>query len=91
LVLWLEVAKAYSELGVQRLDLGKGPEQYKTHLMSGAIDVAEGSVDLRPITRIVQRNWCRARDWVRNSPLQRPLLRPARFLRNMLESRTFGK
>ena len=71
LILWLELARIYPQLGIRRLDLGKGPEQYKTHLMSGAIDVAEGSVDLRPMMGMVRRNWCRratasvARRWAR--------------------------
>ena len=48
LILWLELARLYPQLGIRRIDMGKGPEEYKTHLMSGAIDVAEGSVDFRP-------------------------------------------
>jgi CelD/BcsL family acetyltransferase involved in cellulose biosynthesis len=88
LVLWLEVVRAYPALGIRRIDLGKGPEEYKTHLMSGAIDVAEGSVDRRPVTRLVRRNWRRAYDWARRSPLRRPLLAPGRILRNMVESRS---
>ena len=49
LILWLELARLCPELGIRRIDMGKGPEEYKRHLMSGAIDVAEGSVDLRPV------------------------------------------
>ena len=89
LVLWLEVAKAYPALGIQRIDLGKGPEKYKSHMMSGAIDVAEGSVDRRPMTGLVRRNWRRAYELARSSPLRRPLLGPGRILRNMVESRYF--
>ncbi len=89
LVLWLELAKVYPELGVRRIDLGKGPEKYKTHLMSGAIDVAEGSVDFRPVAAVVCRNWHRAYQWARRSPLRRPLLAPAVFLRRMVDSRSF--
>jgi len=88
LVLWLEAAQAYPALGIRRIDLGKGREEYKTHLMSGAIDVAEGSVDCRPVTRLVRRNWRRAYEWARRSPLRRPLLVPGRILRNMVESRS---
>ena len=89
LILWLELAQAYPALGIRRIDLGKGPEEYKTHLMSGAIDVAEGSVDFRPVAAVVRRNWHRAYQWARRSPLRRPLLAPARFLRRLVESRSF--
>ena len=78
LILWLELARLCPELGIRRIDMGKGPEEYKRHLMSGAIDVAEGSVDLRPVTRLVRRQWRRAYDWARRSPLRRPLLVPGR-------------
>jgi hypothetical protein len=75
-------------LGIQRVDLGKGPEQYKLRLMSGAIDMAEGSVDFRPVAGMVRRNWRRAYEWARRSPLRRPLLGPGRVLRRMVESRS---
>ena len=88
IILWLELAKVCPDLGIRRIDLGKGPEEYKRHLMSGAIDVAEGSVDLRPVTRIVRRQWRRAYDWARHSPLRRPLLVPGRILRSMAEARS---
>ena len=57
LILWLEMAKAAEKLGVNRIDLGKGPEDYKKHLMSDSIAVAEGSIDTRPLARIIRRNW----------------------------------
>jgi CelD/BcsL family acetyltransferase involved in cellulose biosynthesis len=89
LLLWLELARTCPELSIRRIDLGKGPEEYKTHLMSGTIDVAEGSVDLRPMMGMVRRNWRRAYDWASRSPLRRPLLTPGRILRNMVASRSF--
>jgi CelD/BcsL family acetyltransferase involved in cellulose biosynthesis len=87
LIFWLELARAYPALGVRRFDLGKGPEEYKTHFMSGAIDVAEGSVDLRPLAGMVRRGFRRTYDWARRSPLRRPLLAPGRMIRNMLVAR----
>ena len=89
LALWLEMARTYPELGVRRIDLGKGPEQYKTRLMSGSIDVAEGSVDARPVAGTMRRNWGRAYQWARQSRLRRPLLVPGRILRTIVESRSF--
>jgi CelD/BcsL family acetyltransferase involved in cellulose biosynthesis len=88
LVLWLELARLMSEIGIKRIDLGKGPEEYKTHLMSGAIEVAEGSVDLRPLAAAARRGLHRACDWVRQSPLRRPLLAPGRAIRRMIQARS---
>ncbi len=89
IVSWLELFQVYPQVGIRRIDLGKGPEEYKTRLMSGAINVAEGAVDFRPVSRFLQRNCRRAYDWSRQSPLRRPLLKPGRFIRRLIESRNF--
>ena len=89
LIFWPELAKAFPAIGIRRIDLGKGPEEYKTHLMSATVDVAEGSIDLRSVAGTVRRNWHRAYQWARRSPLRRPLLAPGRVLRSMVESRSF--
>ena len=87
ITLWLELIEASSRLGIRRIDLGKGPEEYKTRLMTGAIDVVEGAVDTRPITGRLRRNCRLAYDWTRQSPLRKPLLRPGRFVRRWIESK----
>ena len=89
IILFLEMAKTCPELGIRRIDLGKGPERYKRQIASDAIELAEGSVDPRPITGTVRRNCHRAYQWVRHSALRRPLLGPGRFVRRMIESRSF--
>ena len=86
LILWLEMAKVAEKWGISRIDLGKGPEDYKKHIMSGSIAVAEGSVDTRKVVRILRRQWHRAYHWLRGTPLRGPLLRPGRFIRRMIES-----
>jgi CelD/BcsL family acetyltransferase involved in cellulose biosynthesis len=89
LVFWIELARLLPEKGIRRIDLGKGPERYKRHLMSGAIDVAEGSVDFRPVAGMMRRGWQKTYDWARQSSLRRPLLAPGRILRDIVESRSF--
>jgi len=89
LVLWFELLKALPALGVRRVDLGRGREDYKQRLMSGATAVAEGSVDLRPLTSAFRRNWRRAYDWARRSPLRRPLLAPAKMVRSVVGRRNY--
>jgi CelD/BcsL family acetyltransferase involved in cellulose biosynthesis len=71
-MLLLQTAQSAQESGIRRIDLGKGPERYKQQLMSGATEVAEGSVDLRPMTAAIQRSWRRTRELVRASPLRAP-------------------
>jgi CelD/BcsL family acetyltransferase involved in cellulose biosynthesis len=87
--LWLGVARTFPDLGVRRVDLGKGPERFKRQLMSGAFEVAEGSVESRPWMGMVRRTCHRAFAWAHQTPLRRPLRGPGRFLRRMVESRRF--
>jgi CelD/BcsL family acetyltransferase involved in cellulose biosynthesis len=85
LMLWIELAKAAESEGIRRIDLGKGPETYKKHFMSDSIPLAEGSIDTRPIARMLNRQWNNAYHWLRSSSLKKPLLAPGRFIRRMLE------
>jgi len=71
-ILLLETARSGQALGIGRVDLGKGPEQYKQQFMSGAIELAEGSVDLRSVTAALRRGWRCTRELVRASPFRRP-------------------
>ncbi len=86
LILWLEMAKVAEKWGITRIDLGKGPEDYKRHIMSDSIAMAEGSVDTRPLAQIIRRHWYRAYHWLGKTPLRKPLLIPGRFIRRMIES-----
>jgi CelD/BcsL family acetyltransferase involved in cellulose biosynthesis len=71
-LLLLETARSAQALGIERIDLGKGNERYKQQFMSGATFVAEGSVDLRPMTSSIRRRWRCTRELVRASPLRAP-------------------
>lgn len=77
-LLLLKCAQACQTLGIQRLDLGKGPEQYKRGWASGATQVAEGCVEPQGLPRTIRTNWGKARQWLRGSPYLRT---PARWLR----------
>jgi CelD/BcsL family acetyltransferase involved in cellulose biosynthesis len=83
MLLWMKLISAAPELGVRRIDLGRGDERYKTNLMTGATRVAEGSVDLRPLAGALRRGWLTVREAVRGSVLKTParaVLRRARRL-----------
>jgi CelD/BcsL family acetyltransferase involved in cellulose biosynthesis len=75
-------AQASPSLGIRRIDLGKGTESYKQSLASGALPLAAGSVDLRPVTRVLRRSILRKRQWIRTSPLEAPARRLMRTLRS---------
>ena len=85
LVLLLKLAEAAAQQGISRIDLGKGPEEYKQSFASGATLVAEGCADLRPLAATLRSGWRQAREWVRNSPLKAPAKVPLRWLRRMRE------
>lgn len=80
-LLFLEIAKAAAGLGARRIDLGKGQEAYKTRLMSGALEVADGAVHLNAAVGAIWRARHRAVAWARKSPLRDILRGPARWLR----------
>lgn len=82
LCLW-ELAGAVAPQGVQRIDLGKGPERYKQHLSSGSTPVAEGALHLRAPLAALWRARYRAVDWARHSPLRDVLRGPWRRLRQL--------
>ena len=84
IILHLELAKKAAESGVKRIDLGRGYNQMKASLMSGAIPVAIGSVELRPINRVLRTGWYGARELVHSTPLRGVPLRMYRRLRNWI-------
>ena len=85
LILLAEIAKAAAEDGIHRIDLGKGLEQFKMTMSSGAIPVAEGAVECSPMNRLLRQNWYRTREWLRESPLRSPALATARLIRPFRE------
>lgn len=84
---FVEIARGAAERGIRRVDLGKGDEAYKARLMSGAIAIAEGAVDLRPLAGPLSKGWYHAVEWARRSPLRRPLLGPVRWARRIAHAR----
>ena len=81
--------KASHDLGMERIDLGKGQEPYKSSFMTGALRLAVGSVDLRPATRTVRRFWHHTKRWVRDSPLRGPASVPWQWIRQVRDQMQF--
>jgi CelD/BcsL family acetyltransferase involved in cellulose biosynthesis len=84
-VLLLEMIRQCAPFGLRKLDLGRGLASYKTRMMTGTIDVAMGSVDLRPISSLLRQRWRRTQDWIRSSPLRQTARIPGRVLYQVRE------
>lgn len=57
IAMFRRIFESAPSLGIETVDLGKGSESYKYSLMTDSVDVAEGSVDLRPFRSRVRRRW----------------------------------
>ncbi len=80
-LLWVAVIRAAQELGIDRIDMGKGDQPYKTSFMSGMTLVAQGSLDSRSAVRFVRQLRERVHSRLRESPLRGPLTIPWRWLK----------
>lgn len=68
MILLLQMAAHAPGLGIRRIDLGRGEQDYKRRLMNGAINLAQGAVEVSPV-------WCGLRSmnralksWLGNHP-----------------------
>jgi CelD/BcsL family acetyltransferase involved in cellulose biosynthesis len=83
LALLYTMAQHANSHGVQRIELGKGDEEYKFRIATGVDQVAEGCVDVIRSRLLLRRSWRAARDWVRNSPLRAGARVPYRLLKRV--------
>lgn len=80
-ILHAELCRAAAEDGIDRLDLGRGENRLKDRLSTGAVRLAVGGVERRPIRRALRRGRARLKQAVKASPLGEPLRRGLRRLR----------
>jgi CelD/BcsL family acetyltransferase involved in cellulose biosynthesis len=80
LILLVRLAECAAAAGIQRIDLGKGPERYKYRFASGSSMVAQGAVDCRFAIRVARRSWRNMKQVLGSSLLARPARQPARIL-----------
>lgn len=78
-----ELVTAAPELGVRRIDLGRGTDEYKRRAMTGATSVTQGVVTVGTTTRAVRRVQSAVIAGVRNSPAAPVLRRGLRLLRQV--------
>jgi CelD/BcsL family acetyltransferase involved in cellulose biosynthesis len=68
MILLLKMAAHAPDLGIKRIDLGRGEQDYKRRLMNGAISLAEGAVEVSPFL-CGARSMNRAlKSWLGNHP-----------------------
>jgi CelD/BcsL family acetyltransferase involved in cellulose biosynthesis len=84
-ILLLSLAEQAESHGVTRIDLGKGPEDYKRMFANTAVELAEGYVDQRPLAPALRRTYAATRDWVKNSSLHAPARATLGWLRQCRE------
>ena len=89
LILLVELARFAAAAGIHRIDLGKGSDRFKQSFMSGAISVAEGSVECWPVSKAIRQNWRRTCEWMKTSPLRGQVDLPLRVTRPMRQWLTF--
>ena len=87
----LRMAEAAVDFGVTRVELGKGPEEYKKSLSSDARPVGEGAVDFRPVAPLARgaRGAYRyAKSVAEDGPAAEPLRKLVRRVKRMSRSAT---
>lgn len=84
MILHIMLAEKVAEMGIKRIELGRGLNQLKMGLMSGANPVAIGSVDLHPLNRINSAGWFGARNLIHSLPMKNIPLRIFRRMRNLV-------
>lgn len=84
-ILLLELLQEAPSNGVHKVDLGRGMVGYKSRAMTGAVSVAEGSVDFRPLARRLQNSFRSTKQWIRASPISGPARIPGRLIHQLTE------
>jgi CelD/BcsL family acetyltransferase involved in cellulose biosynthesis len=85
LTLFVRLAEEAQQLGIRKIDLGRGSERYKWSLASGSVEVGEGSVSMRSLATLLRASWRRTRDWVAGSPLASQISMPGKLLKPLRE------
>jgi len=80
MTLFVRLAEEAQQLGIRKIDLGRGEERYKWSLANGSVELAEGSVSRPSMGTLLRTTWRKTRDWVAKSPLAATtsLLKPMR-------------
>jgi CelD/BcsL family acetyltransferase involved in cellulose biosynthesis len=83
-LLLMMLAEHGASVGLRALDLGKGEDSYKASFRTGAVIVAEGSVETPSLHAALRHARARSREWLRHSPVLAPLRNGVRAARGAL-------
>ena len=89
IILLLRLAEALAATGVRTIDLGKGEAQYKQRLMTGAMELREGVVELPSFLASARRLQRAAETRAARGGVAATLRLPLRVLRRIERARTF--
>lgn len=81
LILLLQMVMAADDLGVVRIDFGRGSEAYKLRARTGSVPVASGRVECPSLVTTLRKARRGTMSAVRNSPLARPAEAVTRLVR----------
>ena len=74
------LAQRAEEVGIDRIDLGKGMSQFKRKAMSGSIPLREGIIEHSPLRRALRRTGLQLKERLKQTPLREVLRGPASWL-----------
>jgi len=83
LILLYELIKAASEAEIRYIDLGKGMSLYKKRVMTGAIEVAQGCIELPSVQNRLYHILKNAEQYARRSAFKPLLAVPGRYFKNL--------
>jgi CelD/BcsL family acetyltransferase involved in cellulose biosynthesis len=83
LIYFVEQARAAADMGIHRLDMGRGNDKFKTSMCSLGTPVAEGAVGLGLLSTSVRRTWLYARKWAESSRFREPARTAVRTIRGL--------
>ena len=78
--LTMHVVQAASKLGITRIDLGKGGEEYKADIATDNDFVAEGTVHSQPLQKPFYRAWIHTKHRLRGTRVQTTMWRLRRWM-----------
>jgi len=75
MVFWITLAEQAADLGIRRIDLGKGDERYKQSLKTGDVLLATGAVDRHFLSGAIRKGCWDAQQRILASPMAGPVRR----------------
>ncbi len=89
LILLLEMAKQAAAENLNRIELGRGEERYKVNFKTDDWQIAEGAIDIRPVSSQLRQGWFKTKKWIRSSSYRKQLEFPLNTCRKLRQWKAF--